>query len=78
MAYVAPYSSASKGENEMILQRGYSYRITKVEKKGGSYYLDMEVILGSDAQKPVGNDLKKIGNEFYYKPRHEVGEEYEW
>ena len=77
MAYVAPYSTASKGENEMILQRGYEYRITKVERKGNSFFLDMEVILGSDSNKPVGNDLKKIGNEYYYKPRGEKGEDYD-
>ena len=78
MAYVAPYTTASKSENEMILQRGYSYRITKVEKrKDGYFFLDMEVILGSDNNKPVGNDLKKLGNEYYYKPRHEEGEAYE-
>ena len=54
-------------ENEMILQRGYSYRITKVEhnKKKGKYYVDVEVILGSDASKPVGKDLEKIGEMFY-------------
>ena len=77
MIYAAPYSSTGAGENEMILQRGYEYRITKVEKKGNSYYLDMEVILGSDANKPMGNDLKKLGNEYYYKPRKEMGEEYD-
>lgn len=77
MAYVAPYSSASKSENEMIIQRGYEYRITKVERSGGRYYLDMEVVLGSDANKPVGNDLKKLGNEYYYKPRGQKGEDYD-
>ena len=77
MIYAAPFSSVGSGENEMILQRGYSYRITKVERKGGAYYLDMEVILGSDSSKPVGNDLKKLGNEYYYKPRHELGENYD-
>ena len=77
MLYAAPYTAASKSENEMILQRGYSFRITKVERHGGSYYLDMEVILGSDANKPMGNDLKKLGNEHYYKPRGEKGEDYD-
>jgi len=77
MAYVAPYSASGHGENEMIIQRGYQYKITKVEKKGGHYYLDMEVILGSDKNKPMGNDLKKLGNEYYYKPRHEEGEAYD-
>ena len=77
MAYVAPYSSASQYENEMIIQRGYEYRITKVEKSGSKYFLDMEVVLGSDANKPVGNELKKLGNEYYYKPRGEKGEDYD-
>lgn len=76
MMYAAPYSAVGAGENEMIIQRGYSYRITKVERKGGYHYLDMEVVLGSDANKPVGNDLKKLGNEYYYKPRGKAGEAY--
>ena len=31
-------------ESEMILQRGTSYRITKVEKSGSTWYFDMEVV----------------------------------
>lgn len=56
---------ANSEENEMILQRGYTYRITKVERKGGQYYLDVEVILGSDENKPVGKDLEEIGEKYY-------------
>lgn len=37
-------------ESEIILQRGYSYRITKVQKSNGRWYIDMEVILGSEKQ----------------------------
>lgn len=77
MAYVAPYSSSGSIENEMIIQRGYSYRITKVEKKKGFHYLDLEVVLGSDEDKPVGNDLKALGNKYFYGPRGEKGEAYE-
>lgn len=31
-------------ESEMIIQRGTSYRITKVEKSDGKWYFDMEVV----------------------------------
>ena len=53
-------------ENEMILQRGYTYRITKVEKKGSNkFYIDVEVILGSDDNKITDIDkLKEIGNKY--------------
>ena len=37
------------GENETLLQRGTKFRVTKVEKSGGKWYIDMEVI----EQKPV-------------------------
>ena len=39
-------AGASAGyENEMILQRGLQYRITKTEKAAnGKYYIDMEVL----------------------------------
>lgn len=57
---------AGSSENEMILQRGYSYRITKVEHKGSKYYMDVEVILGSDSQKPVGNDLYQLGSTYLH------------
>lgn len=77
MAYVAPYSASSSSENEMIIQRGYEFRITKITHNGSHYYLDMEVVLGSDSKKPIGNDLKKIGNEYYYKPRGSSGEKYD-
>ena len=51
-------------ENEMILQRGYSYRITKVEHKGSRYYMDVEVILGSDSQKLTGQALVEQGAKY--------------
>lgn len=66
MAYMNTKGTYAGGiENEMIIQRGYSYRITKVEKKGGHYYIDCEVVLGSnndmirDMQK-----LTEIGNKY--------------
>ena len=77
MAYIAPYSSTGTFENEMLIQRGYTYKITKVERKGSHYYLDLEVILGSDENKPTGNKLKEIGNKHYYAPRGQKGENYD-
>lgn len=62
----AQYLPGYKTENEMILQRGYSYRITKIEKKGYQYYMDVEVILNSDQNKPVGQDLIDIGKKHYH------------
>ena len=68
MAYV-DFHSAYKGENEMILQRGYSYKITKVEKKKEpwgeyQYYVDMEVILGSDENKFTSEELNNIQKQY--------------
>lgn len=36
--------SSFGSESEMIIQRGTSYRITKVEKSGSQWYFDMEVV----------------------------------
>lgn len=63
----AQYRPGYKNENEMILQRGYSYRITKIEKSGSKYYMDVEVILNSDKNKPIGSDLVNI-EKTLYKP----------
>ena len=60
MMYAEPYSSFGKGsgrswdgiakqstfgsESEIILQRGTTFRVTKVEKSGNTWYIDVEVI----------------------------------
>lgn len=52
-------------ENEMILQRGYEYRITKVQKGNGRTYIDCDVILGSDKNKVTDmNQLDAIGKKY--------------
>ena len=51
-------------ENEMILQRGYSYKITKVEKHGSQIYLDVDVILGSDKTKYNDEELKQLSIQY--------------
>lgn len=47
-------------QNEFLLQRGYSYRITKAYQLNGQLHIDCEVILGSDEQKYDDNELKRI------------------
>lgn len=60
MMYAEPYSSFGNGsgrswdgiakqstfgsESEIILQRGTTFRVTKVEKSGNTWYIDVEVI----------------------------------
>lgn len=53
---------AHSSENEMILQRGYTYSITKAEKKGGKICLDCEVILGTDGDKYDVDKLEELSN----------------
>lgn len=73
MAYLNVHGHFSQSpENEMLLQRGYSYRITKVEKKMESngkfrFYVDMEVVLGSDENKFSLEELHQIDKQ-YVKP----------
>ena len=66
MAYMNTKGHYAYGsENEMILQRGYSFRITKVEKVNGTFFLDCEVILGSEADNITDkNELTKLRNKY--------------
>lgn len=59
MLYVPSISYYPK-EDETIIQRGYTYKITKVEKSKGQIFLDCEVILGSDSKKHDLNKLKEL------------------
>lgn len=54
--------SSFEHENEIILQRGYSYKITKAYKKDGKVYIDAEVLLGSDEDKYNHDELVKLAN----------------
>lgn len=66
MAYMNTKGNFSYGnENEMILQRGYSYKITKVEKSSPyKFYIDVEVILGSDENKFDLSELENLQKNF--------------
>lgn len=57
--------SAFKGENELILQRGYSYKVTKVEKKNGKIYMDCDLLLGSDKNKYNDEQLEQIKQKYF-------------
>lgn len=59
MLYV-PEISHFENENEMIIQRGYSYKITKAVKHSGKIYIDVDVILGSDSGKYDTEKLKEL------------------
>ena len=48
MLYIPKLSKFGKIENEMLLQRGYSYKIAKAYKADGKVYLDVEVQLNND------------------------------
>ena len=61
--YVEKFSHYS-GENEMILQRGYTYRITSAKRVGGQILLDAEVILDSDSTKWDHNQLVDIASKY--------------
>ena len=52
-------------ENEFILQRGYSYKIAKVERKGSKYYMDLEVDLAS--LNDLDNSTETLINKWYGK-----------
>lgn len=70
MHYIANHSHYGS-ENETIIQRGYDYKITKVEKKNGKVFLDLDLILDSDKTKYDFNQLqeqkKKNFNYIYQK-----------
>lgn len=58
MAYVSPDSEYSN-ENEFVLQRGYSFRITKIKKESPFlYYIDADVVLNSN--KDMDNSLEGL------------------
>lgn len=58
-------SYSGSNENEIILQRGYEYRITKIERKGYTTYIDCDVIVGSDKNKETDiAKLKAIGEKY--------------
>lgn len=61
--YVASVSDF-KDENEVILQRGYRFKITKAEKSHGQIYLDVEVLIGSDKDKYNHDELVDLANKY--------------
>lgn len=58
-AYVENISEYDN-ENEIILQRGYTYNITKVERKDGQIYIDCDVVLDSDEDKYNDEELEQL------------------
>ena len=46
-------------ESEMLIQRGSSFRVIKVEKSGNRWYIDMEVV----GQDPLPEGQRHVGNQ---------------
>lgn len=64
MLYVEPFSYFS-GEDEHIIQRGYTYKITKAQKdKYGTVYLDVDIVLSSDNQKYSTKQLSELEKKY--------------
>lgn len=61
--YVASVSYF-ENENEVILQRGYKYKITKAEKNHGQIYLYVEVLIDSDKNKYNHEQLVELANKY--------------
>ena len=61
--YVASVSYF-ENENEVILQRGYKYKITKAEKDHGQIYLYVEVLIDSDKNKYNHEQLVELANKY--------------
>lgn len=61
--YIASVSQF-KNENEVILQRGYKYKITKAEKSHGQIYLDVEVLIDSDKNRYNHEQLVELANKY--------------
>ena len=51
-------------ENETIIQRGYHFKITKIQKKGYQYYMDVDLLLGSDADKLTEAQVNKLYDKY--------------
>lgn len=62
--YISPLSHFHS-ENEMIIQRGYQYRITKAYKKGHQVCVDCEVLLGTDSKKHSNEKLNELAEKHY-------------
>lgn len=65
MMWIKPMS-AYKNEDETIIQRGYTYKITKIEKNHGHIYIDVDCVLGSDENKHNDDKLKELQNTKFY------------
>lgn len=64
--YVDPISQYSgSNENETIINRGYTYKITKVSKKGEKTYIDCEVVLNSDIKRYNSKELEELKDKYF-------------
>ena len=53
-----------KYENEFIIARGYTYKITKAYMSGGTINIDCEVVLGSNSDRHSDEKLQELANKY--------------
>lgn len=51
-------------ENEFIIARGYTYKITKAYMNGGTINIDCEVVLGSNSDRHSDEKLQELANKY--------------
>lgn len=52
------------GENETIINRGYHFVVRKAEKVNGHFYIDVDLIVGSDYDRLTNEQMKKLYNKY--------------
>ena len=58
MHFIKEHSNYT-GENETIIARGYELKIRKITEYGGSYFVDVDIMLNSDNNMPKAQDLEE-------------------
>lgn len=67
MAYITDISDFGDSENEMLIQRGYSYTIKKAYKQNGQIFVDVDVLLGTDDDKYNEDQINELFEKSYKK-----------
>lgn len=63
-AFLHDIARFDKNQYEILLQRGYSLKITDINKKGSKVYVKCDVILGSDEEKYSDSQLEEISRRY--------------
>lgn len=58
---------AGGSEDETIIQRGYHFKITKIVKKNSQFFMDIDMLLGSDSDKLTMAQVEKMYDKYLNK-----------